>query len=262
MIISNTHRFVFVHIPKCAGTSVRNLLRPFDDTGEKYRPNVSEHPQYGHLDFTHLPLALLKQIAPEDFQKLKEFTAMAIVRDPRERFFSALAQRAKMYEGTEIAQMSSTQTQRLTDDVIAALRDPAQKHAPDLVHFLPQSEFVFFEGQKLVDEIYPITQVSALIARVSALTGTALSLSKPQNRTTVFRSSGAQSLAMGGKKLAEALLPASAAQPLKKAARKILMKPAQHMQQGYALAPELSDFVTEHYAHDFELYKQALSQEG
>jgi len=30
MIVNDTHRFAFVHIPKCAGSTIRLALAPYD----------------------------------------------------------------------------------------------------------------------------------------------------------------------------------------------------------------------------------------
>lgn len=49
MIIDDRHRFVFVHIPKCAGTSVRQVLKQFDSYEGRWANAKREHPELGRL---------------------------------------------------------------------------------------------------------------------------------------------------------------------------------------------------------------------
>ena len=59
MIIDDQNKFVFVHIPKCAGSSIRSKLDVFDTTGGFLRPPVQEVDGVGLLDLAHLPLSEL-----------------------------------------------------------------------------------------------------------------------------------------------------------------------------------------------------------
>lgn len=43
MIISDKYRFVFIHIPKCAGMTIQNQLQSFDDTNGAHMGKVANH---------------------------------------------------------------------------------------------------------------------------------------------------------------------------------------------------------------------------
>jgi hypothetical protein len=73
MIISDAHRFVFVHIPKSAGTSIRAALAPFGDSRSAASP-----------DTTHETLPALLARRPEFATHFK----FAFVRNPWERLVS------------------------------------------------------------------------------------------------------------------------------------------------------------------------------
>jgi hypothetical protein len=73
MIISASRRFVFVHVPKSAGTSIRTALAPFGDGGSA-----------ASLDTTHETLAGLLARHPE----LTTHFKFAFVRNPWERLVS------------------------------------------------------------------------------------------------------------------------------------------------------------------------------
>lgn len=258
MIISDKFKFVFVHIPKCAGTSVRQLLAQFDDTGERYRPHVMEHRSYGKIDFTHLPLPLLLDIAPDDFEKLRAYEAFAIVRDPRERFFSALAQRLKMYEKRELAQMQSAEVIESALRVIDALHQPSNRFAYNFIHFTPQVDFINLNGERLVQNIYPITDVASLVTHLEDLTGSQLDFVGKKNPTTVFRSGSMKAVVLTGKRVVETILPPSLSDPIRRLARRKLMKPIQHLEHSYSFHPEISLFISSYYAEDQKIFSKAL----
>jgi hypothetical protein len=73
MIISDRHRFVFVHVPKSAGTSIRAALAPFADGGAAASP-----------DTTHETLPALLARHPQLTMHFK----FAVVRNPWERLVS------------------------------------------------------------------------------------------------------------------------------------------------------------------------------
>ncbi len=75
MIISDRHRFVFVHVPKSAGTSIRAALAPFGDGASAASPHT-----------THETLCSLLKRHPQ----LATHFKFAVVRNPWERLVSFL----------------------------------------------------------------------------------------------------------------------------------------------------------------------------
>ena len=51
MILSDRYRFVFIHVPKCAGTSVRAAVAPYHDADSRFLKGVELHPDLGEIDF-------------------------------------------------------------------------------------------------------------------------------------------------------------------------------------------------------------------
>ena len=71
MIVSDRHRLVFTHIPKNAGTSIREwFTRWVPDAKEM--PNVTKHMTPHHVHTRHM----------------EEYTYFAVVRNPYDRFLS------------------------------------------------------------------------------------------------------------------------------------------------------------------------------
>src|SRR5690554_2986132 len=97
MIINDAHQFVFIHIPKCAGTAVRVRLGEFDSSGGAFSISKGFHTEIGELDMAHIPLPVLKRFFPEPYEKVRTYESFAIVRDPFQRFSSSLFQRLMMF---------------------------------------------------------------------------------------------------------------------------------------------------------------------
>lgn len=234
------------------------MLAQFDDTEGRYRPHVMEHGGYGKIDFTHLPLPRLLDIAPDDFEKLRTYQSFAIVRNPRERFFSALAQRLKMYDQRELAQMQSAEVEESALRVIEALHQPSNRFAYEFIHFTPQEDFINLDGERLIKNVYPITDVASLLADISNLTGSPLDFAGKKNPTTVFRSGSTKVVALAGKRVVETILPSALSDPIRRFARRKLMKPVQHREQNYISHPEIVRFISSYYAEDQKIFNEVL----
>jgi hypothetical protein len=90
MIISDTHKVVFLHNPKCAGTTVRNTLTVID-TRANFFWNTLTH-QGREMDKAHLPLSIFQEIFPSDFSLLESYFTFGLVRCPYRRVISAVGQ--------------------------------------------------------------------------------------------------------------------------------------------------------------------------
>src|SRR5688500_1347984 len=87
MIISERRGFIFLHNPKCAGTTVRTALSRFDTTGNFF---WGLDQWRGHkLDKAHLPVFVTKSKYPEYFSLFAQFFVFMFVRHPYQRVISA-----------------------------------------------------------------------------------------------------------------------------------------------------------------------------
>jgi hypothetical protein len=237
---------------------VRGILGRFDDTGGKYEPSVRDHPEFGRLDYTHLPLEMVRRVCPEDFEKIRRYHAFALVRDPQARFISALSQRLKMYSKRELAQFDKSEVNRLARGIVEALQEPGATHRPEFIHFARQSDFIFYNGERLIETIHPTSRVSDMIQQFSRLTGEDLGQVGNDNPTMVFRVDAFRRLAMAGKWIGERALGSGVARSARNVARQVLMKPLQNSREAYIFSDDVTDFVRSYYAQDFELYTKAM----
>jgi len=236
---------------------MRNILGRFDDTGGKYEPSVREHPVLGRLDYTHLPLDLVRRVCPEDFDKIRRYHAFALVRDPQTRFVSALSQRFKMYNSRELAQLDRSEVNRLAREVVETLRrEPDATRRPEFVHFARQSDYIFLDGDQLVETIQPTSKAGDMIQQISQLTGEELGDVGNDNPTMVFRSGAFRRMALAGKWIGERTLGPETVRRGRKVARRAMMKPLLNSRDAYTLSDDVSDFVQDYYAQDLKLYEK------
>jgi hypothetical protein len=259
MILSDRYRFVFIHIPKCAGTSVRQAILPYHDTDSWFLKTVETHPDLGEIDFRHLPLKLLRDLDHEAFEKLTHYEAYALLRDPFQRFRSAMAQRAKMYLGKEFAQLNDHDIRTEIENVITYLQSEPRVIAPDFIHFSRQSEFVQINGERLVQNIYPVEKLDLLVAALGQHIGTDGLEVRHANKTTVFRHPQFKHIMYSGSALARRVLPTSLHETLRRSARRVLMKPGNTVQLSVFDEAYVQNFIRTYYAEDILLYQEVLA---
>ncbi len=255
MILSDRYRFVFIHVPKCAGTSVRAAVLPYHDADSRFLKTVERHPELGDIDFRHIPLALLRDIDPDAFKKLKTYDSFALVRDPFQRFRSALAQRTKMYLGKEFAQLDQAEIRVEIDRVVKYLQSEPRIIAPEFIHFSRQSDYIEVDGEQLVRHLFPIERLDLLGIALGRHIGTDRLEIGHTNKTTVFRQPHLKQLLRSGSAVARRLLPGAVYETLRVNARRKLMVPG-----GTVPLPAFEDsaveaFIKSYYAADIALYR-------
>ncbi|WP_170399812.1 sulfotransferase family 2 domain-containing protein [Ruegeria arenilitoris] len=258
MILSDRYRFIFIHIPKCAGTSVRNAVLPFHDADSRFLKTVEHHPELGEIDFRHLPLSLLRELDHEAFDKLESYESYALLRDPFQRFRSAMAQRAKMYLGKEFAQLDDKDIRDEIGKVITYLQSEPAVIAPDYVHFARQSIFVETDGRRMVRNLYPVERMDCFVSDLARHIGTDTLEIGHANRTTVFRYQGLSRVMYAGSAVARRVLPGPIYEKMRVSARKILMKPNTSSVPSVFDEPDVRGFVQDYYAADIALHRKAL----
>jgi len=158
MIVSHAKRFIVLHIPKCAGTSFREALKGYHDDNEKfwYRRYC---PYFGcEVDYAHMRLWELHALFPRVFDALASYKTLALVRNPYERFISALAQHLTAFH-PKLDYYSADKD---------LLREYAERFIADelrmervvgnarFVHFSLQTWYIMLGERRLVPQVLPI----------------------------------------------------------------------------------------------------------
>lgn len=257
MIVSDTHRFIFVHIPKCAGTAVRTALAPYDESGGRFDRRVATDPAHGRLDYTHLPLHLMGHVAPEVMEKFASYATYAVCRDPFARFPSAVAQRIKMVHDSHIAAYDSQALQAEIERVIEWLERHDHVTDPDYIHFARQSDYVFLDGRRLVQTVAPLERIETLRTAIGQRIGAELPSFGRENQRMTFTRPNLRGILTAGSTAAKRLLPPSWSGRLRAAARSIWLRPAGDDVPEPFQTPAVRNFIERYYRDDLTLYRAA-----
>lgn len=250
MIISDGRRFVFVHIPKCGGTSVRKLLIPYK----------SPHEGLGGAVGDHRPLYSLERDHPVIWGKLTRYSSFAIVRRPESRFFSCVMQR--LIDFSDIANPTVAEYRRAcAADAAFLAQNPDSRDWPDeYVHFIPQTEYVFCGDRQIVRCIFPLERPDDLLAHLS----TELGVDTCDGLTRERRSTGARHGSLRGpaRWVGAALRPVLSSarfEPVKSVFKRIVTTA---FSAERALGPSehahYATFAREFYAADYQLWRDSL----
>lgn len=269
MIICPGRGFVFVHIPKCAGSSVRSQVRRCDPDHVSLG-DVRVHPALGRIDYGHVPLAALRVHFPSEYAAARDLDAYAVLRDPLERFGSSLRQVLWRYEGRPMTAIPAPElretTLRMLGDIAADLArvaaDPALAPDPRLVFFARQEGFLddlSLEGRpRLVDHALPMALVPDLIAHLGRRSGVALDPGARANQNVDLKVRALGGPAYAVNAALRRVLPETVHGRLKGAAIRLLSSGRSAAEASGVLdLPEVAAFVAEHYARDTELYRAA-----
>jgi hypothetical protein len=270
MIICPTRGFVFVHIPKCAGSSVRSQVRRCD-ADHISMGDVAVHPVLGRIDYGHVPLGALHAHFPDAYAAVRDLPAFAVLRDPLERFGSALRQMLWRYEKRPMTAIPSAElretTLRMLDDIAADLArvagDPHAVPSHKLVFFARQEGFVFDLGlesrPRLVEHALPMELVPDLIAHLGRRSGVSLDAGARANQNVdlKIRALGGPAYAVNG--MLRRVLPERLHARVKAAALGLLSSGRSAADASGVLdMPEVRAFVAEHYIRDTVLHTDAL----
>ena len=192
MIISDTQKFIFLHIPKCGGSTIRNSLKNFDTRNNyfwmfDYLPGAEEKDSKLQIDKAHMTSAIFKQLYPKDFELLNDYTVFAVSRDPIKRLISAFWEPRKPWKGFKALEedpsdiKSKNKIQELFNLYLENLLLSYSFLDYFNRHSTPQNMYVTF-GKKVITDVIiklddpteGINSLSTLIPEVSKTIATAL----------------------------------------------------------------------------------------
>lgn len=267
-LICDRYRFAYVHIPKCAGTSLSVALkkhvtwderflgaRPDPETGE--RPYLS-HPELGRLNGPHVPLVTMRDCFPDAFAKLGSYAAYAITRDPAPRFPSAVAQHVREFRGGEIHEYQPEELEAVVEDCIAALRKNPVNPGLAYMHLLRQSDFVWLDGDRITDFVYPMEALDEMTGDISERFGFPLELHRRSSNPTEAPLSGPMgALQKGVARVSKATMPPGFHEQVRQFVRGYERRRSSSKTGAVFASDRVRDFVAEFYAQDAELYARA-----
>lgn len=256
MIISDEHQFAFVHIPKCAGTSVRKALRPIDETIGTF-DHIAEHPQMGMVNFGHLTLVDLAAYFPDQYAKVKAYRSVAIVRDPVDRFFSALFQRLREFKGYSQSEITSHVIDTEAATLARYLQSATGRLDLEYVHFNRQADYVFNKDRRIVGRVFALDRLDDAAIYIEGVTGVRLAADAPENRTVALRAGALMPVVRAFRAPYRALVPSALRHRLHAGMTRAGLYGSVEKQRLLKPGSDLERFLKMHYQRDFELYAAA-----
>lgn len=253
MIISDRHRMAFIHIPKCAGSTIVRDLEPLNDFHrDRSRPFL--HPRNGPISAYHMPLAVVQEFFPEQFAKLVAYDSYGIVREPRARFISAFFQYAVEFHGAKISRSALPDLKQMIGEVRTQLESRTQTHSFELMYFQKQVSFIRLDGDRIVRHLYPIEELARLAADMQARHGIAINADVKINERHLARNPLSQAIRNLAGPAERRIVSPGARRLLRRAFQSMTTAPATRLHQDLYEDGALLRFVDDYYAEDGALY--------
>ena len=162
MIISDSEKFVFVHNPKCGGMTWHSQLKHFDTRDNFFFEWKKVEGTERTLDMAHITPFQLRRFYPTVFEEVSGYLKFGFVRNPYQRFCSAVSQHLKL--GSNFTRTSIMQDLDAFYSVASAfskvvLKDNFVDNDHRLVHFKKQLAFHNIDGARWTDECFKIEDV-------------------------------------------------------------------------------------------------------
>lgn len=157
MIISERKGFIFVHNPKCAGTSVRSALTPYDTTHDLFWNFETWNGR--EIDRAHMPLFMFRSLYPQYFALLSHYLSFMFVRDPYDRAVSAFNEVRRMLVPTSGEPGSEKNYRQALNSFLANMTEKSlRREMRKYRHFVRQSDMAFLGQKRLVDIVMKIEE--------------------------------------------------------------------------------------------------------
>lgn len=265
MIVSQKLGFVFMHNPKVAGTSVREVLEPLRDTPFDFANNRPD-PLTGTniIDRSHIGIDEFARYYPEIWESARPLPFFSLYRDPKNRFLAAVNQYSKMYGDVDIRFADLPKRARFFKDLVETLdRLGVAENAMDnheFAFFRPQ--WIFMKSQmpdaaSLNLRPYPVEDFQEFASDLSIVTGRPLSFAR-ENSSEQFAMAGPIGALLSNNKIKKTLrqLPGAmtAMDFLRKSRHTDTARDSLAPENRYGLSPreleEFDQFIERFYAKD------------
>jgi hypothetical protein len=261
MIVSSKHDFAFVHIPKCAGSTIRHPLRDKDDFGGRFYRSI-EVPGLGLVNANHLPLNILRAHFPDAFEALRGVTSYTVTREPMDRFISGVAQFLRG-EGREPGEIETAEILATAHGIIDYME--TVEGLTDFPHtlFIRQEDYVRLDGAQVVNHVYPMERMDALFDAMELVHGLPLTRDSVWNPTVTYRFPALTEKLKATKDVAKRMLPIGAYARVRDIGIGLLTtRGVPRLNETLEEDPRVRDFIASYYGVDKDLHAGALAALG
>jgi len=142
-------------------------------------PWIANASTYGMLDYAHLPLVVLKDLFPEDFEQLQVIESFALIRNPVDRFYSSIHEKIKhdwVRSGRHIPRgelLPSTVNNEITQVINYLSTMPETYHLlPQThIHFQRQVDYIYLEHTKIIKNVFCLSETADFFSSIVEKTG-------------------------------------------------------------------------------------------
>ena len=239
----------------------------FDDRKERYfEKSRDEHADLGSLDFSHIPLVILREHFPDDFACICHYASFALIRDPFERFASSLHEYLHWSYALKLADLSPQQTTKFSAEAIGRLQvysDGAPVTDSELIHFSRQTDFIEIDGKPIVSCLFAIEDLDAMMASIGKLIGQPIAY-RPINQRIRYHPESLQLASEAVQRALRATLSQNLLRPILNFSRKVMMKSGfvkleKRIPFDTQFGDETKAFVQEFYQRDIDLRHRIIS---
>ena len=147
----------------------------------------------GVIDITHMTLKCLHEERSDLFNIVRDYKSFAIWRDPVSRFHSAMAQFIRNYSSLDYFCLSKREYEELCCKKLDYIEEKINtKGSFDYknIHFTPQIEFIYFRGEKVINEVFVLKDINSLLKSLEDRMNISLDCSQKiiSNRSLVIKS--------------------------------------------------------------------------
>ena len=171
MPVYHDHSLIYVHIPRTAGVTLHTPLGIKEQT-ERLGSTTTLFGYHNQLELDHLTMDLISTLDWIDYESIKNFTKVSIVRNPYDRMVSEYHYKRK-HNDARFVDAQDISFEVFVKKVFERFREGTNFPQADCAHFIPQVAFVYSSsGKLLVDYIGKYEELSDAFGVINALTGT------------------------------------------------------------------------------------------
>ncbi len=273
MLIYNKGALAFLHVPKNGGKSIRASLdaRFTLELGATAADlGISEeelaagyaggdgiaHPVLGKVKLEHLPLHFWHEHFPQSFAAFRTARSLVLLRDPRDRFFSAILQRLGEYHDMKALRADDP---IVTEEALRVSEWLAARDAfsdMEYIHFTRQADYVELDGERLVTALFPLEDITAAEAWIAEAMGETVQVSHDHARREP--KAWAKPIQPIVRFVGRNLIPAAIKRTIYPLWRSSgAFEDASRRYKTISLDPQVEAFIDSYYARDGELLAQA-----
>jgi len=179
MLFCNDINLAFLQIPKNGSRALKRTL--LSNFGVNYAPFAEDmgwtvaqfkhaydsgselgHPDISASNFDHLTLPFWKEHFPITWETFLGAQSLALVRDPRDRFFSAIMQRLGQYSGERTIRADDPIVREEALRICDWLDGRGSFIDKRYIHFTRQIDYIELDGERVVNAVFPLERPDAV----------------------------------------------------------------------------------------------------